>query len=118
MRIVIPSSCFLLILPGCVGLEQSRDLPVASAQTQEEINKLPVGRVVAVERRYLVQDIRNPLVGPVPSMLIGTDWFFHHKIRLLDGSLAERDEYMEYKIGDCVALRSQLVVPAFKGQCP
>jgi hypothetical protein len=107
----------LTALSACVGLEQSRELPTASAQTAAEVGKLPVGRVMTVERKYAAAGRVNPVAGPVADLFTNTDWYFRHRIRLLDGTVVERDEYAPYNVGACVALRPHLLVPAYEGQC-
>ncbi len=98
-------------------MRQTREFPVASAQTAAEVGKLPTGRVVAVEQRHYLEENNNPLLGILPVIAISTNWYYHHTIKLASGEVVERDEFMEYKIGDCVAIRSALVVPAFDGEC-
>jgi len=98
-------------------MRQTREFPVASTQTAAEIGKLTTGRVIAVEQRLYLENNNNPLLGILPVMAINTNWYYRHTIKLASGEVIERDEYMEYKIGDCVAIRSALVVPAFDGEC-
>lgn len=117
MRSVIVLSCCALVLSACAGMRQTRESPVASVQTAAEVGKLPTGLVVAVERRHYLEDNNNPLLGILPIMAISTNWYYHHTIKLVSGDVLERDEFMEYKVGDCVAIRSALVVPAFDGEC-
>jgi len=126
---------------------------MAWAQQPEERGKLPVGRVVAIERwsgpdarsRSQESEIARGLVGMyvvVPLALLaapvvlashaaGADLVdekpnnengnvFRHVVRLT-GTNEEivRDEYWTYKVGDCVAVRSEpvLLVPALPDQC-
>lgn len=109
--------------------------PVAWAQTKDEIGKLPVGRVVAVEVRNsyregpvpsaqasqldsmaaLAVPSASPLALPVAYVVTAVlndlseaprGWYYRHKIQLLQsGELIARDERHTFKMGDCVALR-------------
>lgn len=128
-------------------------IPTAWAQQPEERGKLPVGRVVAIERwsgpaaqvrsqeSNIASELAAVYVG-IPLVFIaapfilmsyaagGDTWdekpsktngnVYRHVVQLI-GTNEEiiRDEYWTYKVGDCVAVRSQpvLLVPAFPDQC-
>jgi hypothetical protein len=121
---------------ACAGLQQARELPRAWSQTPDEVNKLPVGRVIAVERNVYFRDTRTSPGAAAGAMAVGPaaavvgipiiegmrngDWYYRHIVRLKgSGELVARDEYAAYKVGDCVALRMQpfLTVPALPGAC-
>jgi hypothetical protein len=109
--------------------------PVAWAQTKDELGKLLVGRVVAVEVRNsysegpvpsaqasqldsmaaLAAPAASPLALPIAYVVTTAlndlseaprGWYYRHKIQLLlSGELITRDERHTFKMGDCVALR-------------
>lgn len=126
----------LAALPGCATQAPERALPTAWAQTNDEIGKLPVGRVIQVERVPFWPNGPSgastyaavaPMAGVVPVMVaslltdsLSAQWVYRHTVRL-GGTEAPvvRDEYAAYKVGDCVALRTKpdLLVPAAPGQC-
>ena len=124
----------LVLLQGCSGSPQP---PKAWAQTPEEATTLPVGTVVSVERESYstgastgpgtsagVSGAVGPVAGAAAVALIdafrGTGTAYRHTIRLkATGEVIYRTELALYKVGDCVAMRSQpeLVVPALSGAC-
>ena len=124
-------------LTACAGVQQTRQIPVSWAQTQEELGKLPVGRVLAVEKKTFMRSSRSgastsaavagaagPLVAvavmPLLSGLRDGDWYYSHSIKLKGSSeMVVREEFAAYKLGDCVALRVEpfMLVPAFVGAC-
>lgn len=113
--------CCILFLTSCAGVLQPREIPTSWAQTTDEAGKLPVGRVISVEQvSYLQQGERHPFLGIVPTLIAEVSWFYRLVIRIdHNGTLVERDEFVAYPVGECVALRSEprMVVPALRGQC-
>lgn len=126
-------------LAGCAGCATPPSVPppqpVAWAQTKDELGKLPVGRVVAVEVRNsyregpvpsaqtsqldsmaaLAAPAASPLALPIAYVMTTAlndlseaprGWYYRHRIQLLQsGELITRDERHTFKMGDCVALR-------------
>ena len=117
MRLLLVLISSLSLLPGCAGILQHRDLPITSAQTADAAGLLLVGRVLKLERFTHLKMALGPVVGVVPNLLAGTDGYHRHPIGLMDGQTIERDEFMAYTVGECVAIRNALVVPALTGEC-
>ena len=124
-------------LAGCANRpppEPARISPVAWAQTEGELDRLPVGHVVQVTRE--VQQVKVgsdtdrtfvflyrgvPILIPISTRAsLHGEAFFRHVIRLKgSGELIGRDEYAPFELGSCVAIREnpQLVVPAHAKAC-
>lgn len=121
MRLLLILISSLSLLPGRAGILQHRDVPIASAQTADEAGQLPVGRVLKVERFTCLKTEIGPVFGGVPNLLAGSDGYYRQTVGqavgLMDGQTIERDEFMAYKVGECVAIRNALVVPALTGEC-
>ncbi len=135
-RTLCACAVVLAVLPGCVTRSPERALPTAWAQTNEEIGKLPVGRVILVERvpfwphgsggtsAYAAvapnAGVGSILVASLLTDALSAQWVYRHTIQLrgTEARIA-RDEYAVYKVGDCVAVRTtpDLLVPAAPGQC-
>ncbi len=136
VRALCACTVVLAVLPGCATQSPERPLPTAWAQTNEEIGKLPVGRVILVERvpfwphgsggtsTYAAvapkAGVGAILVASLLTDTLSAQWVYRHTVQLrgTEGQIA-RDEYTAYKVGDCVAIRTtpDLLVPAVPGQC-
>ena len=60
------------------------------------------------------------LIGPLVSYGQHGNWYFHHGVKLTSNDLVVyRDEFYEYAVGECVALREKpfMLVPAYPSAC-
>jgi hypothetical protein len=130
-----------LVLSACAGPQHNVARPVAWAQAPSEAKALPVGSVIFVEKLVYTDGhqsgssnsaglavglavVGSPLAAiaaaPMIEGLRPGEWFFRHKVRLrVSGEIITRDEFYEYKVGECVALRTEpyMVVPSLPGAC-
>jgi hypothetical protein len=126
-----------LVLAACstTSHRPSREIPRAWAQTPTEDGKLPVGHVVAVEEQVwkgqsppsdslyrwgMAFGVVGVLVASSVADLPKDDSYYRYAIRTEgSGEIAVREECALFKIGDCVALRTEplLLVPALPSAC-
>lgn len=135
-RTLCACAVVLAVLPGCATQSPQRPLPIAWAQTNEETGKLPVGRVILVERVPFLPHgsggtgayaavapkagVGTILVASLLTDTLSAQWVYRHTVQLRGTEVQiARDEYAAYKVGDCVAVRTtpDLLVPAAPGQC-
>lgn len=126
-----------LVLAACSTTthQPSREIPRAWSQTADEEGKLPVGRVVAVEEQVwkgqsppadslyrwgMAFGVVGVLVASSVADLPNEESYYRYAVRLEGaGEIAVREEYALFKVGDCVALRTEplLLVPALPKAC-
>ena len=128
---------------GCAGMDSEvPDKYRPLAQLPDEAGKLPVGRVVAVEKITFQRGSRpstqaaytSPTIGPAAAAtarvfdsIRDTDWVYRHKFRMKGGEIKLIDLKYELAVGDCIAFRpglqadepleSRAAVAALPGQC-
>lgn len=124
-------------IAGCASRRVSDDTVNSWAQLPEERGKLPIGKVISVERIAFRVDRAatsnasayavNPIYGPAGFALLDSirdsGFFYRHVFRMTDGSEKKVDLDISYKVGECIAFRSgldagsQWPVRALPGEC-